>query len=549
MKKITIAGFGSLLAIALLPACSKPGDESAKLNGLQKNALANAQGSGIQCAAQAEETDYSIFKMCADGTYVGDVAPWYDSAASRYNIYFLKDIWSGAGQKHPIYAFTSSNFYSYGETGSIVASSANTCDQDHAVGAGSVVKSGNEYFSFYTGHNPDITGCTNGVKREGVMLARSTSATTGFTKDTNFTTIYAPTGVGYDENDNWRDPFVIWDAANNEWMMLIMARKNHGGSWRGVIAKYTSSNLANWTYQGVFYDGGPTNYFNMECPGIFQFGSKYYLIFSDQSISSEKTKLMHYRVSNSLNGPWSMPSGSGRIDGNAFYAAKAAPDKYGDAYIFGWCFRRSGGTDNGSWTWGGNLVTHKIYALPNGDLATAIPHTVKSWLETNTQTLTKDSQWGNVTNTSPGTESYRLISPAFEDVANVLYDPIDRDQYLIKTTINYNSSSRDFGFLIGACDGYENTYQIRFVPAENKLKFEKKNRSLLDSIPENEIPLTLSPNTNYNVQIIVENSVVVVYVNDQVALTNRIYKASNTSWGIFSDYSDVNFSNLTVTYP
>jgi len=542
----TTAAFGAVL---LFNACSRLPVDLEDLLAAHSAPNIETALNGLQCTAQAEQKDYSIYRMCADSTYIGDVAPYYDSSALNYKLYFLKDIWSAGGQKHPWYAFVSDNFHSYSETASILSSSGVTCDQDYAVGAGAVVKANNIYYAFYTGHNPDITSCTNGVKREGIMLATATNPTSVFTKNNSFATIYAPTGIGYDENDNWRDPFVIWDAAGNNWMMLIAARKNHNGSWRGVIAKYTSSDLLNWSYQGVFYDGGSTNYFNMECPGIFHFGGYYYLIFSDQSISSEKQKYVHYRKSTSVNGPWSLPSGPERIDGNAFYAGKAVPDAYGDAYLFGWCHTRSGGTDNGSWAWGGNLVTHKIYALPNGDLATAIPHTVKSWLETTQETIIKDSQWGNVTNTSSGTQSYRLISNADFDVANVLYHPVNRAQYLITTTFSYSSSSKDFGFLIGACDGYENTFQLRFVPSENKLKFEKKNRSALDSIPDNDVPLSLSANTSYKVQIVVENSVVVAYINDQVAFTNRIYKASNTSWGIFSDHSDVTFSNITVTHP
>lgn len=542
------------LVVATLLSCSKPsnqneGDSSQLTGHAQQKSGKIASLLAVQCSPQTEQTDYSMFRMCSDGARVGDVSPLYDSSANNFNLYFLKDIWSAGGQRHPYFAFTTSNFYSYSESGSIVASASGACDQDNAIGSGGVIKHGGTYYAFYTGHNPDISGCTNGVKREGIMLATSTSPTSGFVKNTSFATIYAPTGLGYDLNDNWRDPFVVWDASSNNWMMLITARKNHGGSWRGVIAKYTSSNLLNWTYHSVFYDGGSTNYFNMECPAILKLGSNYYLTFSDQNLSSDKLKYVHYRKSTSLNGPWSMPSGSSRIDGNHFYAAKAMPDNQGDAYIFGWCPILSGHSDGGSYIWGGNLVTHKIYAQTNGDLASCIPHTTKAWLETNQETLTKDSQWGNVTNTIPGTESYRLISPANMDIANVLYNPINRAQYMITATVSYSSSSKDFGFFLGACDGYENVFQLRFVPSQNKFKFEKKKRSLLNNDPDNDVSFTLSPNTEYKIQIVVENSVVVVYLDDKVAITNRIYKAPNTTWGIFVDHSDATFKNIKVTYP
>lgn len=539
----------ALLVTVALNACNKRSyDPMASDNRKTLSSVATS-ATTLQCTAMPESINYSIYRMCSDNVRVGDITPFYDSVAGNYKLYFLKNIWSAAGQKHPWFGFVTSDFHNYTETASIIASASDPCAQDNSIGAGSLVKNGNTYYAFYTGHNPDITGCTNGVKREGVMLATSSNPVSGFVKNAGFATINTPAGIGYDENDNWRDPFVIRDNVNNNWLMLITARKNHNGAWRGVIAKYTSTDLLNWSYQGVFYDGGSNNYFNMECPSVFKYGSYYYLMFSDQSVNDASQRYVHYRKSTSLNGPWSMPAGPDRIDGNAYYAAKAVPDGYGDAYIFAWCHTLSGNTDSGTPDWGGNLVTHKIYALPNGDLATAIPHTVKAWLETASEPFTKNSQWGNVTNTVPGTESYRLISNADLDVANVLYNPVNRDQYMITATVSYASSSKDFGFFIGACDGYENTYQLRFVPSLNKFKFETKPRSQLDSTPVNDVPVTLAPNTNYKIQIVVEHSVVVVYINDQVAFTNRIYRAPNTNWGIFVDHSDATFSNITVTHP
>ncbi len=68
-------------------------------------------------------------------------------------------------------------------------------------------------------------------------------------------------------------------------------------------------------------------------------------------------------------------------------------------------------------------------------------------------------------------------------------------------------------------------------------------------IAYNDVPYLFAPNTNYDIQILIENSMLLVYVNNEVALTNRVYKASNTSWGIFADNSTVTFSNIKVTKP
>jgi len=69
------------------------------------------------------------------------------------------------------------------------------------------------------------------------------------------------------------------------------------------------------------------------------------------------------------------------------------------------------------------------------------------------------------------------------------------------------------------------------------------------TIADNDVPITLAPNTDYAVDIVVENSIVVVYINNVAALSCRIYKAQTTNWGIFTDHSDVTFKNLVATNP
>ncbi|MDB5011987.1 MAG: hypothetical protein JWQ25_189, partial [Daejeonella sp.] len=271
----------------------------------------------------------------------------------------------------------------------------------------------------------------------------------------------------------------------------------------------------------------------------------YYLTFSDTF-----TKNVYYRKSTSPTGPWTYPVGPDRLDGNGFYAARTAYNGV-DRYIFGWTSVNTGNTDAGAPIWGGNLAVHKLYQKANGDLAVTIPHTLKSYLETQTHTIVKVSQWGNVTNTIPGTQSYNVVSPADLDVANVIFDPINLAKFKIKATVSYSSSAKDFGFMIGACDGFNDFYSLRFVPSQNRFSLDKVNRSAIttSTVATTDVPLTLTPNTNYNVQIVVENSMLVVYINDEVALTTRIYKATNTSWGVFSDNSNATFNNIVVSKP
>lgn len=285
------------------------------------------------------------------GQRVGDVMPIYNSSSSEFYIYYLRDIWDDpTNQRHPWHALTTTDFDTYNEMGESIGCSSDPCKQDFAIGTGSVIKQGSTYYGFYTGHNPNYpSGCV--TKKEGIMLATSLDPSASFTKSTSFTTIYAPTGQGFDEQDNFRDPYVFLDGST--YYMLVSARKNVSGTWRGVIAKYTSTNLTSWTYAGVLYDGAPTNFFMMECAQIFKMGSTYYLLFSDID-----TKNVYYKKSSSVNGPWSNPVGSSTITGVGYAPRTASNGTH--TYIWGW---EVVGT-----TWAGQLLDNQITQDTNGDL-------------------------------------------------------------------------------------------------------------------------------------------------------------------------------------
>src|SRR6202022_1032569 len=112
-------------------------------------------------------------------------------------------------------------------------------------------------------------------------------------------------------------------------------------------------------------------------------------------------------------------------------------DNSGNQYIFGWTNTLTGNTDAGAWDWGGNMVVHKINQLPNGDLTVGLAPSLRSYIERNPYTITKTRQWGNVTNTIPGTQSYRMISNVDMDVANVIFDPINVKRFKISATMSF----------------------------------------------------------------------------------------------------------------
>jgi beta-fructofuranosidase len=497
----------------------------------------------LHCTTQIEQSDYLIYKIASNGKRIGDLMPIYDDASNTFYLYYLKDIWNdNSNQRHPWYTLSTTDFSSYDEISTeIISSSSNVCDQDFAIGSGSVFVKDNIYYGFYTGHNPNpSSSCVN--TKEGIMLATSNNPKAGFIKNKSFTTIYAPKGMQFDEQDNFRDPYVFEDAGT--YYMLVSARANVNGGYRGVIASYKSTDLISWTYDGIFYDGDSKYYFFMETAQVFKMGSKYYLIFSDID-----TRKVIYRKSNSATGPWEQPSGSEFLDGNDFYAAKAVSNGT-DAFIMGWTAKTSNNLDSGDKTWGGNLVAHKLYQNSNGDLMLSIPKSISNGMQTKIA-LELNREIGVFEKTGTNEESYNLSSSSNGEISAIFYEPIDASRYLISTTVSYSNSNRDFGFFLGACDEKNNVISLRFVPSENKIRLDKTLRSSLSSSTssDNEASFKLEPNVDYDVKVVVENSIVVIYVNNQVALTSRVYKAPNTSWGIFADNSSVSFKKIKVTKP
>ena len=544
-SKNKIKFFISVLLLTLFIGLGSCQSNDDSLNTIQDPVLPNPDPKfeNLQCTPQIEQSDYSIYKIGSNGIRIGDLMPIYDKASNKFYLYYLKDIWNdNSNQRHPWYTLTTTDFSSYNEISTeIISSSSKGCDQDFAIGSGSVFVKDNTYYGFYTGHNPNFpSSCL--TTKEGIMLATSTNPEAGFTKNKSFTTIYAPKGMQFDEQDNFRDPYVFEDAGI--YYMLVSARANVGGVWKGVIVYYTSADLLSWKYDGIFYDGGTKTYFFMETAQVFKMGSMYYLIFSDKD-----SRKVIYRKSSSATGPWKLPTSSEFLDGRDFYGAKTVSNGT-DTFIMGWTAKTENNLDSGVKTWGGNLVAHKVTQNANGDLMLSIPNAVSSGMQTKIA-LKLNRKIGVFEKTGVNEESYKLTSSTRNDVSAVFYEPIDAPRYLISTTVSYSESNRDFGFFLGACDENNNVISLHFVPSENKIRLDKTLRSSLSSSTssDNETSFKLEPNVDYDVKVVIENSIVVIYVNNQVALTSRVYKAPNTSWSVFADNSSVFFKTITVTKP
>lgn len=62
------------------------------------------------------------------------------------------------------------------------------------------------------------------------------------------------------------------------------------------------------------------------------------------------------------------------------------------------------------------------------------------------------------------------------------------------------------------------------------------------------VPFELEANKTYTFSLIIDGSVSVLYVNDEVALTNRIYSLQGKPWSFMANGVTFNVNNLKVRY-
>ncbi len=456
--------------------------------------------------------------------WVGDPMPFYENGT--FHIFYLLDARNSSPTFHPWYKTTTTDFATFVGNSEVIPTGA-AGDQDGALGTGSVFKKDGIYYGFYTGHNGTLD------PKEKIMLATSTDLIT-WTKKPSF---LLQASLGYDRNE-FRDPIIIENKTNGTYKMLIATRSNVSMTtnnvepWRAVLAQYSSTNLIDWTLEKPFYED--TSTFITECPDVFTMGNYQYLIYSNVD-----DRMVHYKYRLSTSNLWITPTNS-KLDGIAFYAGRTVFDGV-NRYIMGWCPTKNNSSDANNYDWAGSLVTNRLIQHTDGTLGVTITDGVDKKFAT-AKVLTPLKSIGS----SKSNASYILNASGVEKA----YSLFDRETkaFKIKTRINVTSSSQ-FGFGFGACSTLNEVYSIVFDLAKNQIRLEKsiKNGSSTITSTLTQLPLTVPANKQFDVTIVSENSVCVVYINDQIAFTNRIYKMSQNPWTIFANDGEVTFSDLTAT--
>lgn len=468
-----------------------------------------------------------------EGAWVGDVIPFYEDDV--YYAYYLHDPRSGeAGHYaenttwHLVTTEDGLTFKSHGEA--IPMGNEDTPYLNNYTG--SVVKGkDSRYYAFFTAFNEAYQ--FEGKAVQSVMVAVG---------DTPYDLQIDDTFRLLADNDiyemyDWRDPYVFYNDAEACYWMLLCARKCGASAHRGgCIALCKSQDLKTWTYEKPFYE--PNMYITMECPEVFRMGEWWYLVFSTFS----DRFVTHYRKAKSLDGKWIFPY-EDTLDCRCDYAIKTAGDDQ-RRLAFGWISTRRDGTDFGSWEWGGTMIVHELAQdVDSGDLY-VLPTKAMRKLFARKQEL-HEGLLVNGQRTAHGFSS--------EGLGAFLY-PVKESCFEICTEVV--PACAEFGLFVQTDTELECGYQLRFYhgsvcwdlwprQAENGVY----QWQIKGDVPyQIETLRYLKPGTDtFRIRLIRQEDIVIVYINDEVVLSTRLYDVHPGLTGLYVVNGDIRIDSYELT--
>ena len=449
------------------------------------------------------------------GTWFGDCMPF--GHGDKFYLYHQRDTRKPGpfGEPFGWDLATTSDFVHYEDKGVAIPRGTDE-EQDQFIFAGSVFEAEGQYHIFYTGYNRDYPAL--GKPSQVLMHAYSDDLVTWHKTQDALT--FTPQ-EGYDPDD-WRDPWVIRDEENDQYLLILGARLQ-GPKTRqtGRTVKFTSKDLKNWKFEGDFW--APDLYTMHEMPDLFKIGDWWYHIVTEYSDRSK----MVYRMSKSLEGPWIAPKDDA-FDGRSYYAGRTF-ELNGQRILFGWVATKDQDDDDNNFIWAGTFMAHEVYQREDGTLGVRIPETV--W-----NAFDKEEQ----------TEDFVIDTPTKSTEKVVAKDT--GDIFKFEADVEFTEGTRTFGVRFYEDEDKAESYQFVFNVTEDRYVFEKKPNW---PWPANqniglERPLELVPGKKYNIKMIVDDTIATIYV-DGVALNARAYKRPGESLSLFASEGSLKVTNCKVT--
>ena len=268
---------------------------------------------------------------------------------------------------------------------------------------------------------------------------------------------------------------------------------------------------------------------NMECPSLLKYKDKWYLAFSDQW----PDRVVHYRVSDSVSGPFQKPE-KDTWDGNGFYAGRLETDGE-NLYVVGWNATKIKHDDANDYDWAGNVVVHQLSQQPDGTLKPVV----------NTKVVDAMSHSADVDPVAM-TETVKKLDHGYqfsgESYELVQYEAFDTASRIEAEITGYDNESL---FGISYAPDMENAGMLTYLfdVKEGRIGFYNTN-TIFDADPQSYMDFDFSSGDPLRINILISDGVATLYVNDEIALTARMYQSQGLNWEFYSIKSDVSFDNI-----
>ncbi|GAA3616944.1 GH32 C-terminal domain-containing protein [Microlunatus ginsengisoli] len=463
------------------------------------------------------------------GGYVGDLIPF--ERDGRLWLFYLLDERRDPPTGMPWALASTEDFVSYTDHG-VVLPSGGPDAADFDCYTGCVIDDGEQLHLFYTGHNPARRTAAGDL--QVVCHATSDGDLTQWQRHPDHT-FGAPAGYW---PEDWRDPYVYRVTADEPWLMVLAARHIGQPERRGgVVARLTSTDLVTWQPTTPLWD--PHRFITQECPEVFQWGDWWYLVYSEFSDAFQT----RYRIAPGPEGPWSAPVRDS-IDGRARYASKSVA-RDGRRFFVGWIATRQGDHDDGDWEWAGDLAVLEASQQADGTLGFGLPRELVDSF-TDASNLRLEPIDG-----SAGTPGFGPSDGYAAWLGPMLADPC-----IVTLTLELTAGSGAFGLLLRTDDTAETGYELRLEPARNRIVFDRwprgrtgpaqwQARGDVPHAVELERPCPL-PAGAHTVQVLIDGSTCVAVVDDQVALTTRLYDHASGRIGLFTCDGPIDVTEMLV---
>jgi hypothetical protein len=264
-----------------------------------------------------------------------------------------------------------------------------------------------------------------------------------------------------------------------------------------------------------------------------------------------------YRVADSPFGPWRTPRRD-RVGNRRFYAAKSAPTAEGHRYYFGWTPDRADQSNQGEWYWGGIFAApHEAVPAADGALDIRLPQAVVN-------AFREPISWEYLPFAGDSHADDKVIEVRSIGALACGFLRFSAPRFLFSCTV-YAKDCRDhFGFVLKSDRELARCLLLSIEPATGRVSlvnfpypvdpfWAASVASMVEAAepgPDGprvaEAFLDLRKGEAIDVKILVDHSLIEVFVDERVALNYRWYGAADYELGTLVQDGEATYSGIQL---